>query len=85
MKNKIKIYALSTCIWCQKTIKYFKNKGIPFEHINVDELEGEEYETVKAELESINPECSYPTVCIDDKVIVGYKVDKFEACLKDKK
>lgn len=85
MKNKIKIYALSTCIWCQKTIKYFKNKGFPFEYIFVDELEGEEYDAVSEEIAALNPEISYPTVCIGDEVIVGYKVDEFEAALGQKK
>jgi glutaredoxin-like protein NrdH len=84
MKKKIKIYALSTCIWCQKTIKYFKNKGVPFEYVFVDELEGDEYDAVNEEIAAVNPEISFPTVCIDDKVIVGYKVDEFEACLKEK-
>ena len=80
-KKKIKIYALSTCIWCKKTLEYFKQKGIPFEHILVDEVDEDESAAVLKELESLNPAGTFPTVCIDDKVIVGYKVDQFESCL----
>jgi glutaredoxin-like protein NrdH len=80
-KKKIKIYALSTCIWCKKTLEYFKQKGIPFEHIFVDEVDEDEYAAVLKELESLNPAGTFPTVCIDDKVIVGYKVDQFDSCL----
>jgi glutaredoxin-like protein NrdH len=86
MPKKIKIYALSTCIWCKKTIEYFKKKGLPFEHVYVDLLDEEQDQKVSKELEKINPERSFPTVLIGDKVIVGYKTKEFdEECQEDSK
>lgn len=78
MSKKIKIYALSTCIWCKKTIEYFNKKNIKFEHIYVDLLDQPEKTKVMKELESLNPKANYPTISIGDKVIVGYKVKDFE-------
>lgn len=78
MAIKIKIYALSTCIWCQKTIEYFKKKGISFEHIYVDLLDGEKEKLVSHELEKLNPDRSFPTVLIGDRVIVGYQTKEFD-------
>ena len=78
MAKKIKIYALSTCIWCKKTIEYFTNKGVEFEHIFVDLLDDNERGRIDKELEAYNANGDFPTVVIDGKVIVGYKVKEFD-------
>lgn len=78
MAKKITIYALSTCIWCKKTIEYFKKKGIPVEHIYVDLLDGDQDKLVSQELEKLNPDRSFPTVVIGDRVIVGYQTNEFD-------
>ncbi len=83
MAVKIKIYALSTCIWCKKTIEYFKKQGLPFEHIYVDLLKGGQDKLVFQELERLNPDKSFPTVLIGDRVIVGYKTNEFDEECKD--
>jgi len=82
MAKKVKIYALSTCSWCKKTIEYFATKGVKCEHIYVDLLEGEEQEKIGKEIAAINPEGNFPTVVIEGKVIVGYQVNDFEKELK---
>ncbi|MDD5132371.1 MAG: glutaredoxin family protein, partial [bacterium] len=64
--------------WCKKTIEYFKKKGLPFEHIYVDLLNEEQDQVVSRELEKLNPDRSFPTVVIGDKVIVGYKINEFD-------
>lgn len=78
MAKKIRIYALSTCLWCKKTIEYFKRKRIPFEHIFVDLLAEDQEKLVSRELEKLNPDRSFPTVLIGDRVIVGYKTKEFD-------
>jgi glutaredoxin-like protein NrdH len=78
MAKKIKIYALSTCIWCKKTIEYFKKKGIPFEHIYVDLLDEDQDKQVAQELAKLNPDGGFPTVLIGDRVIIGYNTAEFE-------
>jgi glutaredoxin-like protein NrdH len=78
MAKKIKIYALSTCIWCKKTIEFFTKKGVAFEHIYVDLLDENERVKIDQEIEAYNSGGDFPTVVIDGKVIVGYKVKEFE-------
>jgi glutaredoxin-like protein NrdH len=47
----------------------------------VDKLEGEERVKVIEEIKKINPNLSFPTLCIDDKVIVGYQEDEIREAL----
>jgi glutaredoxin-like protein NrdH len=47
----------------------------------VDQLEGEERKTILEKIKEINPSCSFPTLIIGDKVIVGFRVDKIKECL----
>jgi glutaredoxin-like protein NrdH len=82
MAKKVKIYALSTCIWCKKTIDYFTKKGTKFDHVYVDLLEGKELEKVEKELGKLNPDGNFPTVVIEGRVIVGYQVREFGEELK---
>lgn len=40
-KGDIKLYALSTCAWCEKTKDLLKELGIEFKFIYVDLLQGD--------------------------------------------
>ena len=82
MDKKIKIYALSTCIWCKKTIEYFKNKNVKFEHIFVDTQDEAMQEKLFKEIEKVNPKVNFPTILINDTIIVGYDTKKFDEELK---
>lgn len=81
-KGKVTLYALSTCIWCKKTRKLLEDLGIAFEYIYVDLLEGDEKEAAVDAVEAHNPRVSFPTVVIDDNVIVGFKEDKLKELLE---
>ncbi len=77
--GKILLYALSTCVWCKKTKRFLNNLGIDYSYIDVDLLEEKEKEKIKKEVKRWNPQCSYPTLVInDDKCIVGYKKEKIK-------
>jgi glutaredoxin-related protein len=39
-RRNIKLYALSTCIWCRKTKEFLDKSGVEYEYVYVDELEG---------------------------------------------
>jgi glutaredoxin-like protein NrdH len=73
---KIKLYTLSTCSHCLRTKKYFKDSGIEAEITDVDLLSGDEREKVMAEVRKLNPECTFPTICIDDKIVVGFNEER---------
>lgn len=80
-KSKIKLYTLSTCSHCIKTKKFFKDEGMEVESTDVDLLSGAEREKVMEEVRKLNPDCSFPTICIDDKVVVGFNEERIRKAL----
>jgi hypothetical protein len=47
----------------------------------VDQLEGEEKKIILEKIKEINPSCSFPTLIIGDKVIVGFREETIRECL----
>jgi glutaredoxin-like protein NrdH len=79
----IKLFALSTCIWCGKTKKLLGELGIEYDCIDVDLLENDEQQEALKEIRKFNPAGGFPTMVIDNRdSIVGFdekKIkDKFE-------
>ena len=81
-KIAIKLYTLSTCSHCMRTKRFFKDNEIEADTVDVDLLSGAERERVMAEVRKLNPDCSFPTICIDDTVIVGFHEEKLKKALK---
>lgn len=81
VKPKILLYTLSTCSHCTRTKRFFHDHGIDVEFTDVDLLSGEERERVMNEIRKLNPECSFPTICIDEQVIIGYNESKLKEAL----
>lgn len=81
MGNPVKIYTLSTCGHCKATKRFLEECKIKFEFEDVDLLEGEERAAMLEEVKRWNPNCSFPTIIIGDKVIVGYKEDEIKEAL----
>jgi glutaredoxin-like protein NrdH len=69
----VRMYTLSTCGYCKATKKLFGDLNIAYDFTDVDLLEGEERERVLDEVRKVNPRCSFPTIIIGDKVIIGYQ------------
>jgi glutaredoxin-like protein NrdH len=80
-KAKITLYTLSTCSHCLRTKRFFKEQGIETEIIDVDLLTGAERERIMNEVRKLNPDCSFPTICIDEDVIVGFNEEKLRTVL----
>lgn len=80
-KSKITLYTLSTCSHCLRTKRFFKDQGIETDIIDVDLLTGAERERVMNEVRKLNPNCSFPTICIDEDVIVGFNEAKLREAL----
>lgn len=78
----IRLYALSTCIWCKKTRVLLEELGVEFEFIYIDLLSGDEKTAAVDEVEKFNPRVSFPTLVIDDEVIVGFKEDRVREILE---
>jgi glutaredoxin-like protein NrdH len=81
-KGNVMLYALSTCVWCNKTKKLLTELGVDFHYVYVDLLEGEERAKVLAEMTRHNSSRSFPTLVIDDKTtIIGYQGKKIRKVL----
>ena len=79
--ENIKLYALTTCIHCRNTKDFLNRCGLDFECVEVDQLEGEERKAMIEEVKKLNPSCSFPTIVIGNKVIVGFKKDEIQEAL----
>jgi len=81
-KGKIILYALSTCVWCRRTKQLLEQLGVDYHYVDVDLLEGEEKTTATEEVKNLNPRCSFPTLAIDGKCIVGFDEQKIRESVK---
>ncbi len=79
--RKIKLYTLSTCSHCSRTKRFFNENGIAMEFVDVDLLSGSEREAIMNEVRKLNPDCSFPTICIGDEVVVGFNEEKLKKAL----
>ena len=77
----VKIFSLSTCSHCKATKKFLGDCTIKYDFVDVDLLQGEERAAILEEVKKFNPKCSFPTVIIGDKVIVGYKEKEIKEAL----
>ncbi len=84
MAENVMVYALSTCIHCRNAKEFLREKGIDFDFVDVDVTEGEEREKVVNEIRKINPELTFPTIIIGNRVIVGFRKDEIERALNER-
>jgi glutaredoxin-like protein NrdH len=77
----VKLYSLSTCSHCKSTKKFLSDCTVMYEFVDVDLLEGEERKAILEDVKKFNPKCSFPTIIIGDKVIVGFKENEIREAL----
>jgi glutaredoxin-like protein NrdH len=81
MNEAVRMYSLSTCSHCKATKKFLNDCQVNYEFTDVDKLEGEERAAILEDVRKWNPNCSFPTIIIGDKVIVGHKEDEIKEAL----
>lgn len=81
MMRKVKMFSLSTCSHCRATKKFLEDNGIAFECTDVDLLQGSEKEDTLEKVVKYNPQRSFPTIIIGDKVIVGFREKEIRQAL----
>ncbi|MEW5911326.1 MAG: glutaredoxin family protein [Thermodesulfobacteriota bacterium] len=81
MDAPVKLYALSTCSHCKNTKKLLDEHGVKYEMVDVDLCQGDERDRLVAEVKKYNPNCSFPTLLVGDKVIVGYREQDIKEAL----
>ena len=80
-QKKVKIYTLSTCGYCKATKKFLDSLNVKYDFTDVDLLDGEERANVMDEVRKVNPRCSFPTILIEDKVVVGFREEELRDAL----
>ena len=75
-EHDIKLFTLSTCGWCRRTKKLLREFGVEFHYVDVDVLSGKNKREALLELKKYNPKRSFPTLIIDENVIIGYQYDE---------
>ena len=81
MNESVRMYSLSTCGHCKATKKLLNECQVKYEFTDVDLLQGEERAAILEDVKKWNPNCSFPTIIIGEKVIVGYKEDEIREAL----
>jgi glutaredoxin len=79
--EQVKIYSLSTCSHCKATKKFLDDCTVQYDFVDVDLTKGDERKAILEDVKKFNPKCSFPTIIIGEKVIVGYKEDKIKEAL----
>ncbi|OGR77094.1 MAG: hypothetical protein A2X32_07375 [Elusimicrobia bacterium GWC2_64_44] len=82
--KKVVIYALSTCLWCKKTKKYFDDLKIPYEAIDYDKQDDARQEKIMAEIKKDGCTGSFPFTRIGGACVQGYDPDEFGKQLEKK-
>ena len=72
MQPPVKMYTLSTCSHCTATKKLLNDCAVKYEFTDVDLLTGEEKTAIIEDVRKLNPKCSFPTIIIGGKVIIGF-------------
>jgi glutaredoxin len=80
-EKQIKLYSLSTCSHCKSTKKLLNDCTVLYEFVDVDLLEGEERQAILDDVRKFNPKCSFPTIIIGNKVIIGFKEEEIKEAL----
>jgi len=80
-QEEVRIYTLSTCSHCRAAKKFLNSRNVEYSFTDVDLLQGSERESVIEEVKRYNPRCTFPTIIIGDKVIVGFKEDEIKEAL----
>ncbi|TGC09755.1 glutaredoxin family protein [Methanolobus halotolerans] len=80
--KKVVMYTLSTCPWCMRAKKYFREHDIPFEYIDYDKADEKTRRSIMEDCKSHGEEMSFPFVKIGDDVVVGYNPQKYSKLLE---
>jgi glutaredoxin len=82
MEDKnVQLYSLSTCSHCRSVKKFLNECTVQYDFVDVDMLEGDERKAIIEDVKKLNPRCSFPTIIIGERVIVGYKEKEIKEAL----
>jgi glutaredoxin-like protein NrdH len=68
---QVRLYALSTCVWCKRTKRLLDNLGVDYDCVDVDLLSGADEARVMQEVDRFNPGGGFPLIVIDNRDIIA--------------
>ena len=75
--HRVLLYAISTCGWCKRMKKFLKENDVYYEYVDVDLCTFDDRQKIKEDILNRGGRLSYPTLVIDDKVLItGYQEDE---------
>lgn len=78
--KKITLYSLSTCPTCRKMKHFLEEHAVVYQLIEVDTLDSGEQWYMSRELAKRNPQCTFPTLIIED-IVVGFDAEELSSKL----
>lgn len=81
--RQIRVYALSTCAFCEKAMKYLEEKGFTYEYIFMDRIPIESKKAMKGELkEQFGNIPVFPLLVVDgEQHLSGFTEPEWAALL----
>jgi glutaredoxin len=77
--HKVTLYALSTCVWCKLTKQFLNENNVEYEYIDVDLVDENDKQKIRAIIQDKSGSLSYPTTIIDGKIVInGFRKDKLK-------
>jgi glutaredoxin-like protein NrdH len=77
----VELYSLSTCSHCKDTKDLLNQCGIDYDCVDVDRLDADKRRTILEEIKKVNPQCTFPTLVVGEKVIIGFKEAEIKEAL----
>jgi glutaredoxin 3 len=71
--SKVLLFSTSTCSWCRRAKRYFKEQGVPFKEINVERDQDAARDVVRK-----TGQTSVPVIKIGSKWIVGFDKERID-------
>lgn len=76
-----KLFALSTCPYCRMARQYLDERGVHYDLVEVDQLQGKEREEAVDEVKKLSGGSSFPVLVSDGQVVVGYNKARIDEVL----
>ena len=71
--SKVLLFSTSTCSWCRRAKRYFKDRGVPFKEINIERDPDAARDIVRK-----TGQTGVPVIKIGSKWIVGFDRERIE-------
>lgn len=71
--SKVLLFSTSTCSWCRRAKRYFKDRGVPFKEINIERDPEAARDIVRK-----TGQTGVPVIKIGSKWIVGFDGERIE-------